>query len=130
MQVYQTNQDGYLVGITSAEKDPLDPSNWLIPGGCVTTTPPTVGNNQLLRWQFGEWVIEDVVTPEPEPEAPVDHADEVRAQRNSLLQQSDWTQVADAPVNQAAWATYRQALRDITMQSGFPENVIWPTPPN
>ena len=36
----------------------------------------------------------------------------MRAVRNDLLAQSDWTQVADAPVDQQAWATYRQALRD------------------
>lgn len=55
---------------------------------------------------------------------------EVRTQRNSLLQQSDWTQVADAPVDQTAWATYRQALRDLTAQEGFPEAVVWPVAPN
>ena len=36
----------------------------------------------------------------------------MRAVRNDLLAQSDWTQVADAPVDRQAWATYRQALRD------------------
>ena len=56
-------------------------------------------------------------------------ADEVRSTRNSLLTRSDWTQLPDAPVDSAAWATYRQALRDITEQTGFPENVTWPTQP-
>ena len=56
-------------------------------------------------------------------------AAEVRAQRNSLLAASDWTQVLDAPVNQSAWAEYRQHLRDITAQPGFPANVIWPSKP-
>ena len=36
----------------------------------------------------------------------------MRYQRNRLLTESDWTQVADAPVDREAWATYRQALRD------------------
>ncbi|MGA0926980.1 MAG: phage tail assembly chaperone [Burkholderiaceae bacterium] len=36
----------------------------------------------------------------------------MRATRNQLLAASDWTQVADAPVDRAAWATYRQQLRD------------------
>jgi hypothetical protein len=52
-----------------------------------------------------------------------------RAKRNALLVASDWTQVADAPVDQAEWAVYRQALRDVTDQSGFPENVVWPVKP-
>lgn len=54
----------------------------------------------------------------------------VRAERNSLLAASDWTQVADTPVDRAAWATYRQALRDLTTQEGFPEAVVWPVAPN
>jgi len=53
----------------------------------------------------------------------------IREQRNFLLSDSDWTQVADAPVNQLTWANYRQALRDITTQEGFPFNVIFPTKP-
>lgn len=51
---------------------------------------------------------------------------EIRAHRKKLLVASDWTQVADAPVDQAAWAIYRQALRDITEQVGFPETINWP----
>ena len=53
----------------------------------------------------------------------------VRIARNQALAASDWTQVADAPVDRAAWADYRQALRDITSQADFPENIIWPTEP-
>lgn len=56
-------------------------------------------------------------------------AEAVRATRNDKLKASDWTQVADAPVNQAAWATYRQALRDITAQPGFPWDTQWPDAP-
>jgi hypothetical protein len=54
---------------------------------------------------------------------------EVRTERNNLLLASDWTQVADAPVDKTAWATYRQDLRDITSQEGFPFNVVFPNPP-
>ena len=53
----------------------------------------------------------------------------VRAERNALLSASDWTQVADAPVDQQAWAAYRQALRDLTKQEGFPFTVVWPQEP-
>jgi hypothetical protein len=53
----------------------------------------------------------------------------VRTQRGQKLKESDWTQVADAPVDQAAWATYRQALRDVTGQEGFPWTITWPTQP-
>ena len=58
-----------------------------------------------------------------------EQAKSVREQRNQKLKDSDWTQVADAPVSQLAWATYRQALRDIPSQQGFPWDVQWPTQP-
>jgi len=58
-----------------------------------------------------------------------EQAKSVRQQRTEKLKDSDWTQVADAPVDQAAWATYRQSLRDVTAQSGFPWTVDWPTIP-
>ena len=60
---------------------------------------------------------------------PAKTAEEIRLQRNQLLAASDWTQVADAPVDQTVWATYRQALRDITKQSNFPTSVLWPEVP-
>jgi hypothetical protein len=56
-------------------------------------------------------------------------ASEARAQRNALLLASDRTQLADAPFDQAAWALYRQALRDITAQAGFPATIDWPVAP-
>lgn len=48
-------------------------------------------------------------------------AAQVRAARDWALTDSDWTQVADAPVDKAAWATYRQALRDLPDAEGFPD---------
>jgi len=53
----------------------------------------------------------------------------VRAERNAKLSATDWTQVLDAKVDQAAWAAHRQALRDITGQEGFPWAIIWPARP-
>ncbi len=53
-------------------------------------------------------------------------------QRAQLLFASDWTQLPNNPLTpelQAQWATYRQELRDITQQIGYPFNVVWPTSP-
>jgi hypothetical protein len=58
-----------------------------------------------------------------------EQAKSVRDQRNQKLKDTDWTQVADAPVDKAAWATYRQALRDISAQAGFPWDINWPDQP-
>jgi hypothetical protein len=55
-----------------------------------------------------------------------------RAKRDALLASSDWTQLPDSPLSsdaRAAWATYRQALRDITEQEGFPQEIVWPEVP-
>lgn len=69
---------------------------------------------------------------EPTPEQVEAQANAMRYERNEKLASSDWTQVDDAPLTntqKAAWATYRQALRDITGQPGFPYFVNWPTKP-
>lgn len=53
----------------------------------------------------------------------------VRAERNRKLADSDWTQLADSTVDKDAWAAYRQALRDVPAQAGFPNEVTWPELP-
>jgi hypothetical protein len=58
-----------------------------------------------------------------------EQAEAVREDRNKRLAETDWTQLTDAPVNSAAWGTYRQSLRDVTAQSGFPWEVTWPNKP-
>ena len=52
----------------------------------------------------------------------------IRADRNQRLADCDWTQLPDAPVDGAAWAAYRQELRDITNQPD-PFNITWPQEP-
>ena len=58
-----------------------------------------------------------------------EQAKNVRATRDAKLAECDWTQLSDAPVDKAVWATYRQALRDVTAQSGFPWDINWPDAP-
>jgi len=52
-----------------------------------------------------------------------------RQDRTEMLQTSDWTQLADSSADKTAWATYRQALRDVPSQAGFPWTITWPTQP-
>lgn len=56
-------------------------------------------------------------------------AREVRNTRNSLLQQTDWAALSDTTMS-AEMTTYRQALRDVPAQEGFPHNITWPTFPS
>jgi hypothetical protein len=56
----------------------------------------------------------------------------ISQKRLDLLYLSDWTQIPNNPLTteqQSAWATYRQELRDIPLQSGYPLNVVWPVAP-
>ena len=74
----------------------------------------------------GVWQMQWVVTPIPDSEQAV----KVRADRNTKLAECDWTQGKDIPdaVSQP-WAVYRQALRDVPEQAGFPWDVKWPEQP-
>lgn len=54
---------------------------------------------------------------------------DLREIRQGLLQASDWTQTPDAPVDIAAWAVYRKALRDLPANTSDPRYPDWPTPP-
>jgi len=58
-----------------------------------------------------------------------EQAKAVRADRNKRLADYDWTQLADAPVDHTIWAAYRQDLRDLTAQAGFPWDITWPEAP-
>lgn len=64
------------------------------------------------------------------PKAGIDNRVAALTRRQQLLESSDWTQLPDVPIStKNSWASYRQALRDITDQGGFPDNIDWPTPP-
>ena len=57
---------------------------------------------------------------------------EARRERLLRLIESDWTQAPDAPVTEnerARWREYRQRLRDIPDQPGFPDDIVWPEEP-
>ena len=55
--------------------------------------------------------------------------EQIKLWRNAKLAQSDWTQLPDAPVDKAAWATYRQALRDLPAQGGIADAAEFPVAP-
>jgi len=90
--------------------------------------------SSITRFEFTVADFPDAPVPEkpdynPDQKALDAEADEVRSERDKLLAATDWTQVADAPVDQAAYAEYRQALRDVPEQAGFPSDVDWPEKP-
>ena len=114
-------------------------------GPQATTTPPyEYSMRQGVEQIGGKWYTKHVVGPifsdtpgataaeqNAAYKARVDdeQATRVRADRNARLTACDWTQLADAPVDDLAWAIYRQGLRDVPAQSGFPWEVSWPEVP-
>ena len=89
----------------------------------------------VLGPTFIDTVVDGVTTTALEHEnaykaqKDAEQAKSVRATRDAKLAECDWTQVADAPVDKTVWATYRQALRDVTAQEGFPWTIEWPEQP-
>jgi hypothetical protein len=75
-------------------------------------------------YKTGRWVIGYTVENKPLDQAQT----AVRNQRERLLSATDWMALSDNTMT-PEWASYRQALRDITAQDGFPYSVIWPTKP-
>lgn len=76
----------------------------------------------------GAWLQTWTVQELPEDRA----AANVRGIRNQLLSESDWTQLADSPLDpdgKLAWSLYRETLRMVPQQAGFPWNVVWPPKP-
>lgn len=74
------------------------------------------------------WVVSDASQEEINERIAI-KSNEVRSERDAKLASSDWTQLSDATVDKAAWSVYRQALRDIPQQEGFPYNVTFPATP-
>jgi hypothetical protein len=89
----------------------------------------------------GNWVRSDIgnigdlydgenfTAPPTPPEAVDDAWVKLRSRRDGLLSLCDWTQVADAPVDDLVWAVYRQALRDLPANTTDPMNPVWPEMP-
>ena len=113
-------------------------------GGTVYQYSQYVGVEQIDgKWYtkyilgpiFTDTTLDGVTTTAADAEAAyktakdAEQAANVRTSRNDLLTKCDWTQIADSTADKPAWATYRQALRDITTQEGFPWNVTWPQEP-
>lgn len=128
MKLYQTDDNGYYIGEVTADVDPLDSMRYLIPRGCVAEAPPETPDWAVPRLIDGVWSSEQVPAPVAYEDAPVTE-EQVRSKRDWLLSQCDWTQLPDAPVETSMWTSYRQELRDVTLQEGFPENVVWPEEP-
>lgn len=80
----------------------------------------------FARCVVGDFGVIAEYVPPPAPTAE-QIAAAVRAERNRLLTETDWTQAADVPqATKDRWTPYRQTLRDVPTQAGFPNGIVWP----
>lgn len=89
-------------------------------------TPTLSGDKWVLNWIVSNKTVEEIASYD----AAV--ADRVRVERNQKLSDSDWVVVMNTEAGTGVpteWAAYRQSLRDITDQAGFPHSVNWPVKP-
>lgn len=114
---------------------PTEPSAELLSGygvyPCARSEQPAydwtisrIADGSFTKSKTGAWSQGYVVEQLPEAEA----ASNIRMVRDGQLQQTDWMALSDVTMS-PEMAAYRQSLRDVTAQPGFPFNVVWPTKP-
>jgi len=118
---------------------PMDTHGTPIPDGYVVVKGTIPPRNLAYTYELGVPTIQDGVWTTNWTAIPRSDEEKalllssveasVRSDRNERLAKSDWTQLTDAPVNAAPWAAYRQALRDVPAQAGFPWTIDWPAQP-
>jgi len=104
------------------DRDPDEP--------LITQAPPE--ELHVPQWDGEQWIEGETAEQRESREQAREQkeADEERERRNALLAESDWSVLPDAPVaDQQAWIDYRQALRDVPEQEGFPTDINWPIKP-
>ena len=77
----------------------------------------------------GKWYTKYSIRQKDKKQIDDNWAENIRKRRDQLIKESDWRAVSDRKL-EPAWKRYRQALRDITKQEGFPHDVEWPIDPD
>jgi hypothetical protein len=114
IEIQLSNDEGYVEGA-------YNDTEFYIEDDAPVSMPTRPTGFVVFDYETKSWVADVVQASET-----------VLSQRFNLLSESDWTQIPNGPLTtekQAAWADYRQELRDITQQSGYPFNVVWPVAP-
>ena len=129
---------GWLTGWPS--DSPASASTWSGTATTATEERDEEGRDEALRalqereWELGvdEWIEWDIIplTAEEQAEFAATVAGDIRNQRNWMLIQTDYIHSPDCQIaDKGPWEVYRQALRDVPQQAGFPKTVTWPEAP-
>ena len=112
------NLNSIIIGET-----PINISEHCVVNNKIVAIPTKPDSNEywIFDYSIKGWVVNSAIA-----------SNGIKLKRNALLMASDWTQLLNNPLaeeNQYAWSVYRQELRDITKQSGYPTDVVWPVKP-
>lgn len=122
LRVVNTNEIDSQVGQgESFIEGEFDDVSYYIENDAAVQIPPQPSQYSIFDFTTKQWVLNPDLA-----------SSDVLTARNKLLFSTDWTQIPNNPLTserQAEWATYRQELRDIPQQSGYPYNVVWPVAP-
>ena len=123
LRVVQTNDiESQLQNGESYIDGAIDDSAYYIENELPVAISPKPSQYSIFDFTTKQWVQNETMA-----------ISDVSIKRQRLLYASDWTQIPNGPLTaeqQTAWATYRQELRDVPQQSGYPYNVVWPVAPN
>lgn len=130
----EVNQSGNIVQVRFT----IDPDTPVVEGHRLVADIVPVYNSNTQIVSRVEPVLPDqnevqyIITDIPIDPLRVDR--EIRRERNTRLLMTDWVMLSDSPIKDNAellyqWTKYRQALRDITSLPGYPNDVIFPIPP-
>lgn len=116
-RISETNDPAQGQGAVEGE---FSSSTHYVKKGQAIPLPPKMNDEPVFDYLIERWVEQAGLDLRP-----------VLDRRNKLLLNSDWTQLPDVPLaTRELWVDYRQALRDITDQPGYPMNVVWPIEPS
>jgi hypothetical protein len=133
--VYAYNENGEFIGMTDAFECAFEKGVFHIPAKATDKAPLQPKEGYVIKFSPSKnsWIYETALEPVKEKEPEVT-AEVIVSKRNLKLYQSDFSQFPDVQATltqeqKDAWLKYRQDLRDLTKQSGFPDNIKWPEQP-
>ena len=112
---------------------------WSVADACFVSSAPEDAVLGPCPDEHGESSLEGLVGcldfygyPKGELKTDAEYASEAREKRNGLIAETDFMAMPDYPLDdekKAAVLAYRQALRDVPEQAGFPRQIDWPVKP-
>ena len=109
-----------------------DSTQYILNGEVINYTPEQLKAKDAVPYGH-KWDIATMTAVQTADEIEITNflSKAARSLRDRLLSGCDWTQTADQPdTTKSKWQQYRQELRDVSSQSGFPKNIIWPIKPS